>query len=155
MKSLRLASLVALALFGSLQMVDAKPKDPSKFYVTMTGHPGHVSGALTDQIMKFDKPVQIPGAVLPAGTYLFQFLTPSFIRVTSPDRRQVFTTFTTIPVSRTVPPYRGQVRFQTLGGAEPLRLLAWYLPGSSDGNQPIYPKPPKSALLAEAGVVSR
>ena len=155
MKSLCIASFIALALFGSLRVVDAKPKDPSKFYVTMTGHPSHVSGGATDQIMKFGAPVQIPGAVLPAGTYLFQFLTPSFVRVTSTDRRQVFTTFTTIPASRTVPPYRGQVRFQTLGGAEPLRLLAWYLPGSSDGNQPVYPKPAKSALLAEAGVMSK
>ena len=83
MTSLRIASLVALALFGSLYVVDAKPKDPSKFYVAMTGHPPQVSGGATDQIMMFGEPVEIPGAVLPAGTYLFQFLTPSFVRVTS------------------------------------------------------------------------
>ena len=155
MKSLRIASLVALALFGAFHVVDAKPKDPSKFYVTMTGHPRHVSGGANDQFMKFSEPVQIPGAVLPAGTYVFEFLTPSFVRVISTDRRQVFTTFMTIPVSRNVPPYRGQVRFQELGGAEPLRLLAWYLPGSSAGNQPFYPKAHKSGSLVAASDVSK
>src|SRR5712671_4350101 len=150
MQALRVASLVALALVGSLNAVDARTKDPSKFDVRMTGHLPRVYGGLQDQTMRFSVPVQVPGTVLPAGTYLFQFVTPQFIRVTSTDRKHVYATFMTVPISRNVTPLRGQARFQDRGNAEPLRLLAWYLPWSSIGNQPIYPKADRSTpLIAE------
>jgi hypothetical protein len=98
--------------------------------------------------MRFNVPVQIPGAVLPAGTYLFQFITPSFIRVTSTDQRQVYATFTVLPVSsNATPPRRGQARFQNRGNAEPIRLLSWYLPWSATGIQPVYSKAERSAPL--------
>jgi hypothetical protein len=122
MKSFRVGLLVALALLASWQAADAQTKDPSKF--TM--------------------PAQVPRAIPPAGTYRFQFLTPTLVRVTSLDGKRMYGTFTTVPVLRNVPPNRGQVRFQNVG-VQPLRLIAWYMTGNSTGNQPLYPKGHKSA----------
>jgi len=147
MKSLRTASLVALAVFGAWHAADARATDPSKFYVTMTGHHVHASGAVTDNLITFSVPVQVPHATLPAGTYRFQFLTPSLVRVTDVNRTKVYATFTTVPVSRNVPPNRGQARFQRLDGDQPLRLIAWYLYGNSTGSQPLYRKVHKPERL--------
>jgi hypothetical protein len=69
------------------------------------------------------------------------------VRVTDADRTKVYATFTTAPVSRNVPPNRGQVRFQRLGNDQPLRLIAWYLHGNSTGSQPLYPKVHKPEAL--------
>jgi len=122
MKSFRVGLLVALALLASWQAADAQTKDPFKFSV----------------------PVQVPRAIPPAGTYRFQFLTPTLVRVTSLDGKRMYGTFTTVPVLRNVPPNRGQVRFQNVG-AQPLRLIAWYMTGNSTGNELLYPKRHKSA----------
>jgi len=116
MKSFRVGLLVALALLASWQAADAQTKDPFKFSV----------------------PVQVPRAIPPAGTYRFQFLTPTLVRVTSLDGKRMYGTFTTVPVLRNVPPNLGQVRFKNVG-AQPLRLIAWYLTGNSTGNQPLSP----------------
>src|SRR3977135_3867353 len=107
MKSFRVASLVVLALLETWCAVDAGTKDPSKFYITMTGHHTHAAGAATDNIMGFNVPVQIPRAVLPAGTYRVQFVTPTLVRVTSLDGTRVYGPFRTVPVTRNVPPNRG------------------------------------------------
>jgi len=122
MKSFRVASLVVLALVGSWYAVDTRTKDPSKFYITMTGHHTHAAGAVTDNTMRFSVPVQVSRAILPAGTYRFRFLTPTLVQVTSLDGTRMYGTFTTVPVTRNIPPNRGQVRFQNIG-AQRLRLI--------------------------------
>jgi hypothetical protein len=138
MKSFCVASLVVIALLGSWPAVDARTKDPSKFYITMTGHHTQAAGAATDT-MRFSVPVQVSRAILPAGTYRFRFLTPTLVQVTSLDGTRMYGTFTTVPITRNIPPNRGQVKFQNIG-AQPLRLIAWYMSGDAAGNQPLYPK---------------
>jgi hypothetical protein len=115
MKSYRVASLVVLALVGFWYAVDTRTKDPSKFYITMTGHHTHAAGAVTDNTLRFSVPLQVPSAILPAGTYRFRFLTPTLVQVTSLDGTRMYGTFTTVPVTRNIPPNRGQVRFQNVG----------------------------------------
>jgi hypothetical protein len=100
--------------------------------------------------MRFSVPVEIPRAILPAGTYLFQFVGPSLVRVTDLDRTKVYATFTTVPAARHVPPNRGTVRFQNRGGDSPVRLIAWFLSGNSSGSQPLYPKAQRRASLQAA-----
>src|SRR5262249_26619557 len=52
----------------------------------------------------FSAPVEIPGRVLPAGTYVFVALEPGHItRVMSADERTVYGTFLTIPEDRLDP----------------------------------------------------
>jgi hypothetical protein len=150
MKALRIASFVALPLLASWQVAEAGAKDPSKFYVRMTDHHIHGSGAVTDNLMRFSVPVEIPHAVLPAGTYLFQFVGPSLVRVTDLDRTTVYATFTTVPATRHVPPNRGTVRFQNRGGDSPVRLIEWFISGYSTGSQPLYPKAQRHASLQAA-----
>ena len=115
MKSYRIVSLVVLALVGFWYAVDTRTKDPSNFYITMIGHPTHAAGALTDNTMRLSVPVHVPRAILPAGTYRFRFLTPTLVQVTSLDGTRMYGTFTTVPVTRNIPPNRGQVRFQNVG----------------------------------------
>ena len=111
MKSHRIASLVVLALVGFWYAVDTGTKDPSTFYITLTGHHAHAAGAVTDNTMRFSAPVHVPRAIRPAGTYRFRFLTPTLVQVTSLDGTRMYGTFTTVQVTRNIPPNRGQVRF--------------------------------------------
>ena len=104
MKSFRVASLAVLAAIGSWYAVDVSTPDPSKFYITMTGHHTHAAGAATDNIMRSRAPVQVPRAILPVGTYRFQFLTPTLVQVTSLDGTRMYGTFTTVPITRNIPP---------------------------------------------------
>ena len=148
MKSFRVASLVVIALLGSRYGVEAGAKDPSKFYITMTGHDTQVPGALTENIMTFNVPVQIPRRILPAGIYRFQFLTTTLVRVTSLDEKRVYGTFTTVPIVRHMPSDgKGQVRFQ-LAGAQPMRLIGWFMDGRENGNQPLYRTHKPTAVTA-------
>src|SRR5689334_17713043 len=52
----------------------------------------------------FSRSVQIPGAALPAGTYLFELADPNHsldvVRVLSKDRKRVYLTAFTRPVER-------------------------------------------------------
>src|SRR5215471_4375841 len=48
--------------------------------------------------LTFSKPVEVPGEVLPAGTYVFQVLKQgSLTRILSPDELHVYATLLTVP----------------------------------------------------------
>src|SRR5437879_7458079 len=58
-------------------------------------------------LMSFSAPVQIPGQVLPAGTYLFELADHGserdVVQVFSSDRATLYGTFTTISIESPVP----------------------------------------------------
>lgn len=120
MKSFGVASLAILAAIGSWYAVDVSTPNPSSFYIAMTGHHTHAAGAATDNIMRPSVPVQVPRAILPVGAYRFQFLTPTLVRVTSLDGTRMYGTFTTVPITRDIPPN------------QPPRLIASYMSGQCD-----------------------
>ena len=94
--------------------------------------------------LTFSGPVQIPGATLPAGTYLFQLADPDNARhvvmVASKDGKQVYGMFLTIPDKRTQAPSENVVMFKETAAGAPEAVQAWWYPGDNFGEEFVYPK---------------
>jgi hypothetical protein len=103
------------------------------------------TGAWSDvnhrEYLTFSGPVAIPGAVLPAGTYIFEMPTSSFsntvVSIRSRDGRKVFLTQFTRIVDRP----RAQaphVSFHEAARGVPPPVDTWYPSGGDNGRQLIY-----------------
>jgi hypothetical protein len=86
-----------------------------------------------ERVLMFDRPVQIPGARLSAGPYIFRMVAPSLLQVADTTRARIYSTFFVIPTYRSDRTANGleQIKFQETGDDESLRIVAWYTP---DGN---------------------
>ena len=91
--------------------------------------------------LTFDKTVEIPGKVLPAGTYVFQLAdslgSRHIVRVFTEDGRIVATVLT-IPAHRLTTEDDTRITFdeQRAGAAHPIRK--WFYPGDLGGEEFIY-----------------
>lgn len=94
--------------------------------------------------LTFSGPVQIPGATLPAGTYLFQLADPDSARhvveVASKDGTKVYGMFITIPNDRLDTPDNNVVMFSESPAGTPQAIQAWWYPGDRSGEEFVYPK---------------
>jgi hypothetical protein len=96
-------------------------------------------------LLTFSRAVALPGVELGAGTYIFELANPgndpSAVRVSSPDRRIIYTTMFTNQTVR--PASLGPDQVVSFGesrnGAAP-RITAWFPDGSNQGRQFIYHK---------------
>ena len=103
------------------------------------------ASAHQDHTMTFDTPVKlVTGDILPPGTYLFSFPSPSQIgitRILSPDRSKVFAMLHT--TSRTRSSANGfDVVLVTEGGpGSPRTLKAWFCDGNKVGHEFVAQEP--------------
>ena len=87
----------------------------------------------------FSAPVEIPGRVLPAGTYVFMALEPGHVtRIMSADERTVYGTFLTIPEDRLEPVEKPTIILGENPTGTPERVDAWFYPGDSTGSEFMY-----------------
>lgn len=95
-------------------------------------------------IMTFNQPVELPGVVLPAGTYVFRLLDSTadrhVVRVFNEDGTQVLATILAIPDYRLTPHGETVVRFQERPIGSPAAVKAWFYPGDNFGQEFVYPK---------------
>jgi len=153
MKTIALALMTAAVCIGFGQPAGAQSTThPTKYYVTVEGHLGPVTGA-PEATMTFSHDVQIPGATLRAGTYLFSLVTPTTMRVMTEDGRKVLATFYTTPVTRTNNINHAQVRFERMPNGT-TRLIGVYPDGATTGYAPMFRKTSKEAgaPIATTGV---
>ena len=93
-------------------------------------------------LFTFSQPVQIPGQVLPAGTYLFE-LVDSFnheiVRISNADRTNVIAVIQARPTQQKGLAGKAAI---ILGerGEQPEAIVAWTYPGCIEGHQFLYPK---------------
>ena len=92
----------------------------------------------------FSGPVEIPGATLPAGKYLFHLADPEsgrqVLQVQSADGKKVYGMFFSMPVQRPSPPEEAEVRFlEASAGSPPAINTLWYA-GERTGRELIYPR---------------
>ena len=95
--------------------------------------------------MTFNQPIQIPGATLPAGTYLFKLFDSegnrNIVQVLGADNRKLYATLMTIPAARVEASGDTVVTLvQDPEGAAPDALLKWFYPGTLTGQEFVYPK---------------
>jgi hypothetical protein len=106
-------------------------------------------GARADQynkktVMTFNQAVEIPGQILPAGTYTFKLLDSRsdrhIVQVFNADGTQLIATMLTINDYRLQPTGRTVVKFAEQPGDAPDALKAWFYPGDNFGQEFVYPK---------------
>ncbi|MGB7728491.1 MAG: hypothetical protein WBL50_10690 [Candidatus Acidiferrum sp.] len=94
--------------------------------------------------MTFDQDVEIPGQVLPAGTYVFKLLRSSsnrsVVQVWSQGESQLLATLMTIGDSYPNPSGDPYFVLDTSGTEEgfPPAIVSWFFAGSNDGRDFIY-----------------
>lgn len=95
-------------------------------------------------VVTFTQPVEIPGQILPAGTYTVE-LYESFgnrhvVRIYNADRSKLIATVLAIPNARLEPTENNMMTFSERPGNAPDALKAWFYPGDNSGQEFVYPK---------------
>ena len=89
----------------------------------------------------FNVPVQIPGQVLPAGTYSFQQAdSTDLIQIFNADRTRLIATVQTVPTERSEPAGHTRITLAEPEASGPEVLVRWFYPGRTTGHEFIYPK---------------
>ena len=92
-------------------------------------------------VITFSAPVQIPGEVLPAGTY--QFSNPdgdrNVVEIRRADRSKPYATLLTIPAERSAATDKPVVKFEERSVGSPKAIRAAFYPGETTGMAFLYP----------------
>jgi LPXTG-motif cell wall-anchored protein len=95
-------------------------------------------------VVTFTEPVEIPGQVLPAGTYTIElyesFANRHIVRIYNADRSELIATVLAVPNRRLVPTEGNVMKFAERPGDAPQALKAWFYPGDNFGQEFVYPK---------------
>jgi len=91
-------------------------------------------------ILTFNQAVEVPGTVLPAGTYVFKVLDArNVIRVLNRDENHVYATFTSIPKYTEKPYEKTFIQYAERPMGSPPAIEPWFYPGRIEGHEFIYP----------------
>jgi len=123
-------------------------------------------------VFTFSGPVEIPGAVLPAGTYVFKLFDSSWdrhiVQVFNERENHIFATVMAIPNYRMLPAEKTVLTFYETVPDVPPAVRAWFYPGDNFGQEFVYPKgraiqlaaivqqpaPPPAVVEAEPALVA-
>ena len=93
-------------------------------------------------IVTFSHSVEIPGQVLPAGTYVFKLASSMsdrhIVQIWNEDENQILATSQAIPSHRFDTPDRTILEFDERLGASPMALRSWFYPGDNTGQEFVY-----------------
>ena len=90
----------------------------------------------------FSQPVQIPGHVLPAGTYSFQLADTSdrhLVQIFREDRTLVVT-LNSVPRERYGRDAEVAITLANRGATKPQAIVAWFFVCETEGHEFLYPK---------------
>jgi hypothetical protein len=93
-------------------------------------------------IMTVNEPIQVPGKVLPAGTYVLRLLDSNdrtLVAIYNADGRQLVTTVQGIPDYRTEISSKVILQFEDQPEGRPEALKEWIYPGDNSGVEFVYP----------------
>jgi len=98
--------------------------------------------------------IQVPGAVLPPGTYVIKLLdSPSdrhIVQIFNANETKVETTILAIPNYRLKPTGTSLFTFWEMPPGQPRALRAWFYPGDNFGQEFAYPKVKATEIAAVA-----
>jgi hypothetical protein len=104
-------------------------------------------------VMTFSGPVEIPGQVLKAGTYVFKLADSmsdrNIIEVFNKDENHLYGIFLAIPDYHLKPAGKPIITFEERAAGAPEAVKAWFYPGDNYGHEFVYPKV-KAVELAKA-----
>jgi hypothetical protein len=95
-------------------------------------------------VVTFSQAVEVPGKILPAGTYTFQLLDSladrHIVQIFNADGSQIIATILAINNYRLQPTGETVMKFGERPGDSPEALRAWFYPGDNFGQEFVYPK---------------
>ena len=93
--------------------------------------------------LTFNQPVEIPGHVLPAGTYWFVVagsIDRDLVQVFKADRTTLCATILTIDAERLRPTKHTALTFAQREATPSNAIVTWFYPGSNSGHEFVYPR---------------
>jgi len=110
-----------------------------------------------DTELTFSQPVEIPGQILPAGTYRFVIVDDSasldMVKIFNADRTKLYAILNTVPTSRREPSDDTVISFAERTSGQPDAIKTWFYPGMLDGHEFIYGKQEERELAGDAKLV--
>ncbi len=95
-------------------------------------------------VMTFSQPIEIPGQILPAGTYTVKLVNIDtdrhVVQFLDADGTKVIATVLAINDWRLHPTGQTVVKFAERSGDNPEAMKAWFYPGDNFGQEFVYPK---------------
>jgi hypothetical protein len=95
-------------------------------------------------IVTFSDSVEIPGQVLPAGTYVFKLANSTsdrhIVQIWNGDETLILATILAIPNYHLDPPDGTTFEFDERPGDSPMALHSWFYPGDNTGQEFVYPR---------------
>jgi len=89
--------------------------------------------------VQFSQAMEVPGVVLPAGTYWFVLVNSDsgrdIVRIFSSDWSKLYATLQTVPTERAHPASDTSFTFAERPSAQPEAILTWFYPGTTTGHQ--------------------
>lgn len=103
--------------------------------------------------MTFSQAVEIPGQVLPAGTYWFVLADSDSnrdtVRIFSADRKMLYATIITVNSERREPADATTLKFAERETSGDQALLTWFYPGETVGHEFLYSRPIEKELAQD------
>jgi hypothetical protein len=95
-------------------------------------------------VVTFSQAVEVPGKILPAGTYTFQLLDSTsdrhIVQIFNADGTHIIATILAINNYRLEPTGETVMKFRETPGDAPEALRAWFYPGDNFGQEFVYPR---------------
>jgi hypothetical protein len=124
--------------------------------LTLSATPALAQGGPTDSRTEFtfNRPVELPGVTLPAGTYIFRFVDATtgrkVMQVQAKDAsNKTYGMFLTISAQRPRASDNAELRFLETPAGQPAAVKTWWYPGNTIGREFIYPRS-QAVRLAKA-----
>lgn len=127
MKINKLALLIAFAIASVLFLEVAARADEADQSIKIT----------------FSQAIEIPGQILPAGTYLFKLADPNdldVVRIFNSQGTRLYATLQTVTAERAKPTGEAVVVLAAQSEGRPETLLKWFYPGDTSGHELVYSK---------------
>jgi hypothetical protein len=105
--------------------------------------------------LSVDEPIEIPGHVLAAGTYVFRIAdigNNKIVQVLTEDESRIIASILTIEDHRLDPTADTVITFAEVPRGAPEAVRAWFYPGKTIGNEFVYPRARAGELARAAGV---
>lgn len=108
-------------------------------------------------VVTFSQAVEVPGRILPAGTYTFKLLDSlsdrHIVQIFNADGSQIIATILTINNYRLETTGKTVMSFSERPGDSPEALRAWFYPGDNFGQAFVYPKARAIQLAKTTNVI--
>ena len=101
----------------------------------------------------FSQPIQIPGQILPAGTYSFKLLDsnsdPNVVQIFNSDQTHLYATLQTVATERQDPTGDTAITLAEQSAGKPDVLLKWFYPGRETGHEFAYSEQQEKQLAED------